>query len=116
MESKEQDERYRMAVKMADIFKAFGDINRLLIINILASNTVDKISVSDLANLLGMTQPAASQHLKVLKNIGILKPHKEGYHVYYIIDIDTFLKYKKDIDLIFQYAFEKYDDKCDSKI
>lgn len=112
MESKELDERYKMAVKMADIFKAFGDINRLLIINILASNTIDKISVSELANMLGITQPAASQHLKILKNIGILVPKKEGYHVYYIIDIEAFQKHKQDIDLIFQYAFEK----CDSKI
>lgn len=111
MESKELDERYKMAVKVADIFKALGDINRLLIINILASNTVDKISVSELANMLGITQPAASQHLKILKNIGILAPKKEGYHVYYIIDIKAFLKHKQDMDLIFQYAFEK----CDSK-
>ncbi|KYC46911.1 MAG: DNA-binding transcriptional repressor ArsR [Candidatus Methanofastidiosum methylothiophilum] len=109
MESKELNERYKMAVKMADIFKAFGDINRLLIINILASNKIDKISVSELANMLGITQPAASQHLKILKNIGILVPRKEGYHVYYIIDIETFLKHKQDMDLIFQYAFEKCD-------
>jgi len=110
MESKELDEKYKMVMKIADVFKAFGDLNRLLIINILASNMVDKISVSELAKMLGITQPAASQHLKILKNIGILVPKKEGYHVYYMIDIDAFLKQKEYIDLVFQYAFHK----CDS--
>jgi len=58
--------------KMANIFKAFADPTRLRLIRLLASNMEEKLCVVDLAKKLGISQPAASQHIKVLKNINIL--------------------------------------------
>ena len=34
---------------------------------------------------LGVTQPAVSQHLRLLKNIGLVKGEKRGYRVHYFI-------------------------------
>ena len=93
--------------KMSAVFKALGDPTRLRIIRMLASKMEDNLCVADLAKKLGVTQPAASQHIKVLKSIDILKPNRKGFRIYYSIDTDTLNTYKKDIDKLFKMAFEK---------
>ncbi len=89
------------------IFKALGDKTRLGIVQLLASNTIDKICVSDVAKLMNITQPAASQHIKILKNVGILRARKEGNRVYYYVDIKELEKERKAIDLLFDMAYKK---------
>ena len=93
--------------KMSEVFKALGDPTRLRIIRMLASNMENNLCVVDLAKKLGVTQPAASQHIKVLKNVGILKPNRDGFHVYYSINTDVLNDYKKNIDELFKMAFMK---------
>lgn len=73
----------------------------------LASEMEDSLCVADLADKLGITQPAASQHIKVLKNIGILEPNRKGFRVYYNINTDVLVDYKESIDELFKLAFEK---------
>ncbi|MCK5334485.1 MAG: winged helix-turn-helix transcriptional regulator [Candidatus Aenigmarchaeota archaeon] len=93
--------------KMAECFKALGDPTRLMIIKLLASNMEDKICVVELAKMLDVTQPAASQHIKILRNVGLLEPKKEGYHVYYYINKDVLRAYKKDFNALYDMAFQK---------
>jgi len=93
--------------EMSEVFKALGDPTRLRIIRMLASNMENNLCVVDLAKKLGVTQPAASQHIKVLKNVGILEPNRDGFHVYYNINIDVLNDYKKNIDELFKMAFMK---------
>jgi ArsR family transcriptional regulator len=102
-----KDEVYQLA----EVFKALGDPTRLKLIKILASDMVSDIRITDIAEMLGITQPAVSQHLKVLKGVGILESHKEGYRVYYNIDKETFYKHKQLIDNMFVMAFKKCDEK-----
>lgn len=40
----------------------------------------------DLVNIIGLAQPTISQHLKELKNIGLIKGRIEGTSVCYCID------------------------------
>ncbi len=101
--------KLEMVKKMAEVYKAMGDVNRLIIINILASREVDKVSVTDLAKMLGITQPAASQHLKVLRHIGILDARKEGNYTYYTFNREVMEQLKQNNDYLFQAAFEKCD-------
>ena len=93
--------------EMIEIFKALSDPNRLRIIRMLASNMVNTLTVSELAEKLNITQPAASQHIKVLKNIRLLEPNKEGYRVYYQINLDVLTEIKKAIDTMFEMVYQK---------
>ena len=91
--------------KMAEVFKALGDPTRLRIIRMLASNPADTLCVADLADRLGSTQPAASQHIKVLKNVGILEANKVGFRVFYRINTKVMLAYKTELDELLESAF-----------
>ena len=61
----------------------------------------------DLAKMLNITQPAASQHIKVLKNVGILVPKRVKNRTYYVIDVKQLKEYKKILDRMFKMAFVK---------
>lgn len=93
----------------ADLFKALGDVKRMWIIYLLASGDTDRVSVTELATLLSITQPAASQHLRTLKSAKIVRAIKEGNHTYYTFDRRVMLKYKKNVDNLFDCVFAKCD-------
>lgn len=92
--------------RMAKVFKALGEPTRLKIINILASEG-GYFCVGAMAKRLGISQPAVSQHLKILKDAGILDSKRMGFHVHYFIDAKTLKNYKKQIDELIENAFKK---------
>lgn len=92
---------------MALLFKALGDQKRLMIVKMLASASEESLCVSDVAAKLKISQPAASQHIKVLKNIGILEENRRGFRVFYSINTEILKEYKEEVDGLFRKAFEK---------
>ena len=93
--------------ELEEVLKALANVNRLLLIYYLASGEVDKISVTQMSQNMGITQPAASQHLKILKNANILVAHKEGNYIYYRFNRPSMEKHQKRIDFLFTCAFAK---------
>jgi len=93
--------------ELEEVLKALANVNRLLLIYYLASGEVDKISVTEMSQNMGITQPAASQHLKILKNANILVAKKEGNYIYYRFNRSSMEKHQKRIDFIFTCAFAK---------
>lgn len=85
-----------------EVFKALGDPTRLEVIRLLSSDEQEDLSVSDLARKLGISQPAVSQHIKVLKNIGILEAHKRGFRVFYNVHKKRLASHKAHIDKLFK--------------
>lgn len=81
--AKKELEKSRDFFDLADFFKAFGDNTRLKILKILLSSDM---CVCDIVYLLEMTQPAISHHLKILKNMRLIKSRREGKFVYYSLD------------------------------
>jgi len=71
--------------KMALIAKAFGHPARIAIIQHLFK--INSCICGDLVNEIGLAQPTISQHLKELKNLGIIKGSIEGTSVCYCIDL-----------------------------
>ena len=90
---------------MSEVFKALGDPTRLKIIRILASGMEKDLCVTELAKVLGIKQPAASQHIKVLKNVGILEPIRNGQRVQYTVNSDEMVKIKERMNELFELAF-----------
>lgn len=72
-----------------EIFKALGDANRLKIIKLILAKG-NKLCVGMLAQELSIAQPSVSQHLKVLKNAGLIEGEKNGYHMHYKVQKDVF--------------------------
>ena len=102
-----QEKKCKQLIEIADVFKALGDINRLAIISILASETQEKTCVGDLAKKLEITQPATSQHLKTLKSVKLIESKKEGNFTYYKFNPDALIESKKTVDSIFNRALNK---------
>ncbi|MDD2619464.1 MAG: metalloregulator ArsR/SmtB family transcription factor [Syntrophomonadaceae bacterium] len=57
------------------IFKALGEPTRLKIIKLLS---IKELCVCDLEEIMQISQPRISQHLKVLKYAGLVNERKEG--------------------------------------
>ena len=57
------------------VFKALGEPTRLKIIKLLADR---ELCVCDLEDIMQISQPRISQHLKVLKHAGLVNERKEG--------------------------------------
>lgn len=62
--------------------KAVADLNRL---KILACLKKGEVCVCDFTDVLGISQPAVSQHLRKLKEAGIIKERKVGTWKHYRI-------------------------------
>lgn len=62
------------------IFKALSDPTRLRIVKFISSR---EMCVCEILPYFKMSQPAISQHLKILKSAGILESRKEKQKVCY---------------------------------
>jgi DNA-binding transcriptional ArsR family regulator len=70
--------------KIATMAKALGHPARIAIIDFLVK--VDKCICGDIVNDLPLAQPTVSQHLRELKNAGLIKGNIEGNAICYCID------------------------------
>ncbi|MDV3257479.1 MAG: metalloregulator ArsR/SmtB family transcription factor [Sphingomonas sp.] len=66
-------------LKLAALFQALADPTRLRILSLLRSM---ELSVGELAQLLGQSQPRVSRHVKILSDSGLVGRRKEGSWVY----------------------------------
>lgn len=66
----------------AEVFKALGNPNRLLIIDALGQG---ERCVADLRDLVGLDISTVSNHLSVLRKIGIVKDDRRGTQVFYTL-------------------------------
>jgi len=67
----------------ADLFKLLSVDTRIEIVEALKKQA---LSVGDIAEAVGVTQSAVSQHLRVLRDAGLVTAERQGYYVYYALD------------------------------
>ena len=84
--------------EMANLFKALSNPARIAIVDYLL--TVDSCICGDIVNELPLAQPTISQHLKELKNVGIIKGTIEGTAICYCINPDTIDKIENHFGMI----------------
>ena len=64
---------------LADLFQALADPSRLRLLMLLREM---ELSVGELAQVLGQSQPRVSRHLKILADAGLINRRKEGSWVF----------------------------------
>lgn len=97
----------RIVPEMACTFKALGDLTRLQIIYLLSTDTSGTLGVSDLAARLGISQPAVSQHLKTLKNEGLVESRREGFYIYYTLNRERMVAFREHFEQMYASVMEK---------
>jgi ArsR family transcriptional regulator len=76
--------------EQAAVFAALADPTRLKLVKLLCrQNEPNALCVNALAALLGVTQSAVSQHLRVLRAIGLVKGERRGYRIHYFVNRDA---------------------------
>ncbi|MCX6023028.1 MAG: metalloregulator ArsR/SmtB family transcription factor [Chloroflexi bacterium] len=68
---------------LAETFRALGDSTRIKIVYALADQP---LCVCDLAQVVGVSEPAVSQHLRLLRSLRIVRGRRDGKMVYYSLE------------------------------
>lgn len=74
------------AATTSDAFNAVAEPRRRAILNYLA---LQERTVGEIVDALEMEQPSASKHLKVLKDVGLVRVRREGRNMLYRVNADA---------------------------
>jgi DNA-binding transcriptional ArsR family regulator len=66
------------AIRAGDPFEALGDPNRRAIVELLAVGGANGRSVRELADVLPISRPAVSRHLRLLRSAGLVVEEPRG--------------------------------------
>ncbi|PLT28192.1 ArsR/SmtB family transcription factor [Peribacillus deserti] len=67
----------------ANLLKVLGDKTRLTMVKIMSEH---ECCVCEFVDLFDMTQPAISQHLRKLKDSGLVKETRRGHWIFYSLN------------------------------
>jgi DNA-binding transcriptional ArsR family regulator len=73
-----------MMLEPFEMFKALAVETRVKIIDLLKSE--GPLGAKKIAELIGITPAAVSQHLKILRQVGFVRSERNGYWIPYSID------------------------------
>ena len=85
--------------RLAALAKALAHPARIAILKILAG--LDGCMCGDIVDELPLAQSTVSQHLKQLKDIGLIRGEIDGPKVCYCIDYKVMAEMKADLDAVF---------------
>jgi DNA-binding transcriptional ArsR family regulator len=84
-----------VAAHQSDAWALLGDPSRRAIIERLS---VSPCSVAELADDMPISRPAVSQHLKLLREAGVVRDEPQGRHRVYSIDAARLERYRRELD------------------
>ncbi|MCU0496832.1 MAG: metalloregulator ArsR/SmtB family transcription factor [Anaerolineae bacterium] len=79
---------------LLSFFKALGHESRLKIVGILANG---ERTVSEIATILGLKEPTVSQHLTMLREVGLVQMRAEGNYRYYSFNNQALIDISKEV-------------------
>jgi DNA-binding transcriptional ArsR family regulator len=94
-----------------DEWAVLGDRTRRTIVEHLARGP---LAVGDLAELLPVSRPAVSQHLKVLREAGLVAERAEGTRRVYRLDAAGVLALRDQLDTFWSRALSGFEDAVDT--
>jgi ArsR family transcriptional regulator len=79
--------RDKKAEEQAMLFATLADPTRLKLLQILCREDPPGCRcVNNLSQLMGITQSAVSQHLRVLKSAGLVTGERRGFRIHYLVN------------------------------
>jgi len=99
---------YRMArmATTSDVFNAVGDAHRRQILDLLAAR---EATVGQVVDRLGVSQPAASKHLRVLRDVGLVRCRADGRRRLYRVHPPALAPLQRWLDQLTVSVNEHYD-------
>ena len=76
-----------MQIEPSEMFKVLAVETRVKIIDLL--KTEGPLGAKKISELLGITPAAVSQHLRILRQVGLVRSERDGYWIPYSIDEDA---------------------------
>ena len=83
--------------KTADLFKILSVDKRIEIIERLKKGNMN---VNALADALGVSPSAVSQHLRILKSAGLVTDERKGYWIHYSLNRDALEECRQRLDRV----------------
>lgn len=71
------------AAHVAELFRAFSDTSRVRILSAIIDR---EMNVTQLAEMIGVTESAISHHMRGLRQMRLVKARRDGKEVYYFVD------------------------------
>lgn len=97
-------------IRLASLAKALGHPARIAIIEQLIKE--NSCICRDLVSDIGLSQPTISQHLKELKEAGVIKGTVEGPKMCYCLDPDTMHEIQSSFKALTHSALKSIDNCC----
>jgi DNA-binding transcriptional ArsR family regulator len=82
-----------MELAIFEMFKALAVETRVRILELL--KTRGPMGANEIAKLVGITPAAASQHLKTLRQAGLVRSERKGYWIPYAVNPEALEKYRR---------------------
>ena len=73
-----------------------------------------ELPVSELAERVGVSQPAASQHLKVLRDAGLVRGRVDGRRRLYRVDVEGLERLRSELDAYWEPALATLKDAAET--
>ena len=82
-----------MEWEISEMFKVLAVETRVKILELL--KTQGPLGAKEIARLSGISPAAASQHLKILKQAGLVRSERQGYWIPYAVNPEALEKYRQ---------------------
>ena len=97
---------------MQEAFDAIAHPGRRAMLRLVSNR---ELAVGELADRVGLSQPAASQHLKVLRDAGLVRSRVDGRRRLYRVDIDGLDRLRRELDSYWRPALAALKDAAESQ-
>lgn len=110
MNNNKSDQFKKQQKELALISKIFSHPARIAIIQLLAKKK--EIKTGDISDFLPISRTTVSQHLKELKQFGIIKGTIDGLKIHYCLDMLRLAEIQKKYDAFFKSTITSFFCEC----
>lgn len=84
-----------MDLEVSEMFKVLAVETRVRILDLMKAQ--GPLGAKEIARQLGITAAAASQHLKILRQAGLVRSERQGYWIPYSINAEALERYRRQL-------------------